>query len=142
MAHPNHAIDERTDEKTTRPPGNHRGGENDRITETNWPSKAPESPEIECTTCDMTMLVPRFEGEEDDQYETKDLPEVLILGTAAPDPCSVTENLDLSYARNLFEGHETFVEGLGVAQDTHRRSDLFFAVEDSPFWSEDCSQPA
>ena len=38
----------------------------------------------------------------------------------------------------FFEGHETFFEGPGVAQDTHivvlfldRRFDSFFAVEDS-----------
>ena len=106
----NHAIDERTDEMITRPPGNHRGGKDDRVTETrkesrtetNWPSKAPELPKIECTTCDTNVLVPRFEGEKDDRCETRDLPEVPILGTAAPDPYSVTKNFDLTHARNLF----------------------------------------
>jgi len=142
-----HAIDERTDRTTNRPPGNHRGGENDRITETNeephtetnWPPKAPEILEIECKTCYTNVLVPRFEGEKDDQYETKDLPEVFIPGIAAPDPLSVTKNFDLSHDQNPSECHEMFFEGPGVAQDTQivlplldRRSDSFFAVENSP----------
>jgi len=95
----NHPIHERIDELMTRPPGNHRGGENDRIpevreesrNETNWLSKAPESLEIECTVCNVNALVPRFKGEEDDRYEMRDLPEVPILGTVAPDPLSVIE---------------------------------------------------
>jgi len=70
----NHPIHERIDESMTRPLGNHKGGENDRIpeareesrNETNWLSKAPESLEIESTVCNANALVPRFEGEEDD----------------------------------------------------------------------------
>ena len=93
----NHPIDERINESMTCPPGNHRGGENDQIpearkesrNETNWLSKAPESLEIKHTVCNANALVPRFEGEEDNQYETRDLPEVPIPGTAAPDPLSI-----------------------------------------------------
>jgi len=83
----------------THPPGNYRGGENDRVpemreesrNETNWLSKTPESLEIERTVCNVNALVPRFEGEEDNQYEMRDLPEVPIPDTAAPDPLSIIE---------------------------------------------------
>ena len=102
--------------------------------------KPPELLEIERTVCDTNASVPRFEGEEDDQYETRDLPEVPIPGTAAPDPLSVIEISNLSdcervaklpsYARNPLEGHEMLFECPGVALDTHtvvdRRFDLKF----------------
>jgi len=100
----NHPIHEQIDESMTRPPGNHRGGENDRVPEvheesrnkSNWLTKAPESLEIERTVCNVNALVPRFEGEEDNRYETRDLPEVPILGTVAPNPLSVIEILNSS----------------------------------------------
>jgi len=59
--------------------------------ESNWLMKARESLKIERTVCNVNVLVPRFEGEEDDQYKMRDLPEVPILGTVAPDPLSVIE---------------------------------------------------
>jgi hypothetical protein len=133
----NHAINERTIEPNTRPLDEPKGRENDRIArlheesrnKTNWPSMAPESRDIECTTCNANVLVPRFEGEEDHRYETRDLPIVPIPGTAAPDPspvinfsntpaCERVAKLPV-HARNLFEGREMFIEGPGVAQDTY-----------------------
>jgi len=82
---------------TTLSPGNHRGGKNDWVpemreescNETNWLSKAPKSFKIEHTVCNANVFVPHFKEEKHDQYETRDLPEVPIPGTAAPDLLSI-----------------------------------------------------
>ena len=128
----NHAIDEQPDEPT-RPLDDPKGGENKNVVrshetphnETTWPSQAPEPLVIEWKTCKPNVLVPRFEGENKDRCETRDLPEVPIPGTAAPDPLSISIPLDPEHVAksppcvgNLFEDHEVFLKGPGAAQDT------------------------
>jgi len=69
----NHAIAEQTDEINTRPPDNHKEGEDNPVaktneaysTETSWPSKVIDAPAIDHVICEVNPSVPRFEGEED-----------------------------------------------------------------------------
>jgi len=77
----NHAIAEQTDEINTRPPDNHKEGEDNPVaktneaygTETSWPSKVIDAPAIDHVICEVNPSVPRFEGEEDIRVETMDL---------------------------------------------------------------------
>ena len=95
-------------ETITRPLGNHKGGEDDPVT---------RMPEIECDDYEEYSSVPRFEGEEENTSETRDLPMVPIPGIAAPDPLSAIEISKFFGPKRVSEGREKFFEVPEVVQD-------------------------
>jgi len=61
--------------------------------------------------------VPRFEGEEENTSETRDLPVVPIPGIAAPDPLSVIEISKFFEPERVSKGRKKFFEVPEVVQD-------------------------
>lgn len=93
-----HTITEQIDEAKTCPPDNHKGGEDDPVTETNEECSTKKKRQLKVINApgiiyEINLLVTCFEGEEDNRAETNDLH--VICGSPAPIESLVVEAFNL-----------------------------------------------